>query len=266
MPENAHSPGAAERAARLLLEARERRKALADFPESCRPRTIEDGYAVQAALERLDGRPVAGWKIGATSERIQKQLGLDRPFPGRVFAPSVLKSPARISRGDFLQVALEVEFAFRLARELPPRRQAYSRAEVEAAVLSLHPACELVDARTSLGFKLPAPYVLADNGCNAALVEGAAVPDWRRFDLARHKVTLTLNGKKAAEGTGADALGHPLAALTWLANELSRRRLGLKAGQIVTTGTCCGFHPLKAGDEAVADYGALGKVEVSVEA
>jgi len=254
----------AEEAARLLLEARERRKALLDFPEACRPRTIEDGYEVQAALELLDGRPVAGWKIGATSEHIQKRLGLDRPFPGRIFAPCLLKSPARISRGDFLQVALEVEFAFRLARDLPPRREEYARAEVEAAVASLHPACELVDARTSFGFKLPAPYVLADNGCNAALVEGAAVPDWRRYDLARQKATLFLNGKKAAEGTGADALGHPLAALTWLANELSQRGLGIKAGQIVTTGTCCGFNPLSVGDVAVADYGPLGKIEVSV--
>jgi len=52
--------------------------------------------------------------------------------------------------------------------------------------------------------------------------------------------------------------------LTWLANELSQRGLGIKAGQIVTTGTCCGFNPLSVGDVAVADYGPLGKVEVSV--
>ena len=256
----------AEEAARLLLEARARRTALADFPEACRPHSIDDGYAVQAALERLDGRPLAGWKIGATSERIQRQLGLDGPFPGRIFVPSLLKSPARISRRDFIAVALEPEFAFRLGRDLPARASPYARAETDAAVASLHPACELVDTRLAAGFKSPAPCLVADNGCNAALVEGAAVADWHALDLARQKVSFTLNGQKLAEGSGADVLGHPLAALAWLANDLSRRGLGLKAGQIVTTGTCCGFHPLQAGDVALADYGALGKVEVAVSA
>ena len=255
---------AAEEAARLLLAARERRSPLADFPEACRPRTLAEGYDVQEALARLDGRPLAGWKIGGTSERIQQALGLDRPFPGRVFAPTLYKSPARVARHEFIALALEPEFAFRLGRDLPPRAQPYTRDEVTAAVASLHPACELVDTRLPEGFKSPAPCLVADNGCHAALVEAAAVADWRRLDLARQKVTFSLNGKELAAGMGADVLGHPLEALTWLANDLSRRGFGLKAGQIVTTGTCCGFHPLAAGDEAVADYGALGRVAVTV--
>ena len=74
----------------------------------------------------------------------------------------------------------------------------------------------------------------------------------------------SLNGRKVAEGSGAAVLGHPLEALAWLANDLSGHGIGLKAGQIVTTGTCCGFHPLKAGDEALADYGELGTVRVTV--
>jgi 2-keto-4-pentenoate hydratase len=255
-----------ERAARLLLAARERHSALVEFPESCRPRSLEQGYEVQEALARLDGRALAGWKIGGTSERIQKALGLDRPFPGRIFAPTLYKSPARVARHEFIALALEPEFAFRLGRDLPPRAAPYAREEVTAAVASLHPACELVDTRLSEGFKSPAPCLVADNGCHAALVEAAAVADWHALDLTRQKVTFTLNGKVLAEGTGADVLGHPLEALTWLANDLSRRGFGLKAGQIVTTGTCCGFHPLAAGDEAVADYGTLGRVAVTVVA
>ncbi|HUI17022.1 MAG TPA: fumarylacetoacetate hydrolase family protein [Alphaproteobacteria bacterium] len=255
---------AAEEAARLLLAARERRTPLAAFPEACRPRSLAAGYEVQEALERLDGRPLAGWKIGGTSARIQQALGLDRPFPGRVFAPTLYQSPARVARHEFIALALEPEFAFRMGRDLPPRAAPYARAEVAAAVASLHPACELVDTRLPEGFKSPAPCLVADNGCHAALVEAAAVADWRRLDLARQKVTFSLNGKELAAGMGADVLGHPLEALTWLANDLSRRGFGLKAGQIVTTGTCCGFHPLKAGDEAVADYGALGRVAVTV--
>jgi len=266
MPEPTHPPGAAERAARLLLAARRTCRALENLPEDCRPRSLEEAYEVQAALERLDGRPLGGWKIGGTSELIQKQLDLDRPFPGRVFLPTIHASPARIERHRFIALALEPEFAFRLGRDLPPRTTAYAREEVAAAVASLHPACELVDTRLAVGFKAPAPCIVADNGCNAALVHGAAVADWRRFDLAQAKVRFSLNGRKVAEGSGAAVLGHPLEALAWLANDLSGHGIGLKAGQIVTTGTCCGFHPLKAGDEALADYGVLGTVRVTVVA
>jgi 2-keto-4-pentenoate hydratase/2-oxohepta-3-ene-1,7-dioic acid hydratase in catechol pathway len=35
-------------------------------------------------------------------------------------------------------------------------------------------------------------------------------------------------------------MGHPLTSLTWLVNWLSSRGITLKAGEIVSTGTCTG--------------------------
>ena len=230
MPEPTHPPGAAERAARLLLAARRTCRALENLPEDCRPRSLEEAYEVQAALERLDGRPLGGWKIGGTSELIQKQLGLDRPFPGRVFLPTIHASPARIERHRFIALALEPEFAFRLGRDLPPRPAPYAREEVAEAVASLHPACELVDTRLAVGFKAPAPCIIADNGCNAALVHGAAVADWRRFDLAQAKVRFSLNGKKVAEGSGAAVLGHPSGGAGLARQRLERPRHRAQGG------------------------------------
>ena len=62
---------------------------------------------------------------------------------------------------------------------------------------------------------------------------------------------------------GKLALGHPLEALTWLANALSDAGITLERDQIVTTGTVTGFNLAQAGDTAVADFGPLGTVEVS---
>ena len=61
-------------------------------------------------------------------------------------------------------------------------------------------------------------------------------------------------------------LGHPLEALTWLANDLSRRGYGLLAGQVVTTGTCTGMQYVPSGGTATADFAALGTVSVTFAA
>jgi 2-keto-4-pentenoate hydratase len=50
--------------------------------------------------------------------------------------------------------------------------------------------------------------------------------------------------------------------LTWLANELSRTGVGLKAGQMVSTGTLTGMLAPKAGEDYVADFGPFGSVRV----
>jgi 2-keto-4-pentenoate hydratase len=51
-------------------------------------------------------------------------------------------------------------------------------------------------------------------------------------------------------------------ALTWLANELRQLGVTLKAGQIVTTGTCHPPLPIQSGDFCAVDFGSLGKVSV----
>jgi 2-keto-4-pentenoate hydratase len=53
-------------------------------------------------------------------------------------------------------------------------------------------------------------------------------------------------------------------ALTWLANELSRHGMTLKAGQVVTTGTCLAPIPIAAGEYIKGDLGPLGRVSVTI--
>jgi 2-keto-4-pentenoate hydratase len=67
---------------------------------------------------------------------------------------------------------------------------------------------------------------------------------------------LTCNGTLRRKGTAGEALDHPMVPLTWLANELSRTGIGMKAGQTVSTGT---LRP-KPGETYVADLGPFGSV------
>jgi 2-keto-4-pentenoate hydratase len=77
-------------------------------------------------------------------------------------------------------------------------------------------------------------------------------------------VRLLINGIEVASGNAAKAMGDPLSALTWLTNYRLLRGDGLRAGQIVSTGSLTGIHRVAPGDLVVADYGQLGRVELAV--
>ena len=62
-----------------------------------------------------------------------------------------------------------------------------------------------------------------------------------------------INDAPAGQGTGADVLGHPHNALAWLANHLAASATGLRAGEIVLTGSLVKTLWLNAGDRAVMD-------------
>jgi len=252
----------AKQAAGLLAIARRRRRRLDHLPDSCRPATVDDGYAIQDALVAALGEPVVGWKLGSTSAKAQAVVGTREPFAARLLAPNVHPSPARIARDALFMRALEGEFAFRLARDLPPTAAPYTRETVAAAVAELVPAVEISDSRFNDWKAVGAPSLIADNGNEGAVVLGEPIGDWRALDLSVQRVSMMVNGRRVAEGTGAEALGDPLAALVWLANDRARRGGGLDRGQVIITGSCTGVFMAEPGDRVSADFGALGRVEL----
>lgn len=251
-----------DEAVELLIAARGDHRRLEAFPPTCRPLSFEDGHAIQEAFVQVWSVPVVGYKIGCTSEAAQKLLGSPGPFPGRIFAPVLLKSPAKVAAKAFHRLGIEPEFAFTLGRDLPARPAEYTREEVSAAVAALHGAIEIIDSRWIDWLKAGVASIVADNGANGGLILGPAVSDWRRIDLPKAKAVLRFDDKFVAEGTGAEVLGHPLDALVWLANHLSARGYGLKAGDAVTTGTVANVHFAEPGMQVTADFGPIGKVEL----
>lgn len=255
-------PSPQERVAELLRAARHDCRPISELPEDCRPKTAAEAYRAQDAFLAKSGDRVAGFKIGATSERAQTFLATDAPFAGCVLSRDLFESPATLSAGRFPFRLVEPEFAVRLARDLPASYTAYDSAAVADAVASVHPAIELVTSGLADWSRQGVPSLIADNGVNGALVLGPACADWRDLDLPYHKVTLRVNGKPAGEGVGGNTLGGPMNALAWLANHRATRGLGLAAGQVVTTGVVTPFVELEAGEEAVADFGPLGQARL----
>lgn len=256
------TPEAIQEAARLLADARRSGKLLKALPERCRPKSMAEGYSIQAAFRALWTEPVAGWKIGATAEKIMQRYHLDEPMMGPVYGPDVFASPARPAPGRFHHFIIETEFAYRFKSALPARGGAYSRTEILDAVACVIPAFELIDPRYEQIPLDSAAEAVADCTVNGGLVLAPEIGDWRKLDLVNHRVRLVIDGEVKAEGTGADALGDPAKVLEWAINRLSRDGIGLAAGQLISTGTMTGVVHLEAGQVAVGDFGSLGKVEV----
>ena len=90
---------------------------------------------------------MVGYKLAATAETGQRHIGVDGPVIGRLLASRVLGDHATLALQGNRMLVAECEFVFKLADDLPPRKTPYQRAEVMAAVASLHPGLELPDSR-----------------------------------------------------------------------------------------------------------------------
>jgi 2-keto-4-pentenoate hydratase len=259
-------------AAELLWDCWQNGRRLQSIPEDIRPRTRQDGYAVQATLESRSAAPLFGWKIAATSVAGQEHINVTGPLAGRLLHERVTDLSRRRPDGakaelpfgvNHMKVA-EAEFAFRMGRDLAPRAQPYSVEEVLDAVATLHPAIEVPDSRFDDFTIVGAPQLIADNACAHLFVLGPPAPNaWRDIDLVEHRALGTA-GSLTREGKGANVLGDPRVALAWLVNELSGLGIALQAGEVVTTGTCVVPLPIEAGIDVTADFGVLGSVSARI--
>jgi 2-keto-4-pentenoate hydratase len=227
-----------------------------------RPQNRAEGYAIQAELERRSSGTMFGWKIAATSEAGQKHINVAGPLAGRIMSDTLIADGGTAAmKGNEMRVG-EPEFAFRMGRDLPPRAGPYTAREVLDAVQTLHPAIEIPDSRFADFVSAGEAQLIADNACAHRFVLGTATSaDWRAMDLIEERPQITLRGERYV-GHGRNVLGDPRVALAWLANELSGLGITLRAGQVVTTGTCHPPLPIQASDEFAADFGVLGKVSV----
>jgi 2-keto-4-pentenoate hydratase len=248
-------------AATMLWLNWQQSRRIQQLPESCRPADRAGGYAIQSRLAELSGQSVVGWKIAATSTAGQAHIRVDGPLAGRLLKDRVLENGATVSlTGNLMRVA-EAEFAFRLGRDLRKREEPYTLSEVMNAVDALYPAIEVPDSRYEDYTVVGAPQLIADDACACWFLLGSPVDaSWRELDLSQHKVDGYRNGQLVASGTGANVLGDPRVALTWIANELREFGDGLSAGHVVTTGTCIAPIAVEPGDQVVMDFGIFGRV------
>ena len=252
-----------EQTAKDLWDARNQGHVLpADFDG--RPVDEAAAYDIQRAMIAGADDALCGWKLGATAEAVVKLLGLDGAFVGPMFESFTQVSGEEVKIHAVQNPALETEFSVQLKADIPYREAGYNRADIEQAIGSVIPSFEIISARYERDGTPPGPRIIADGGSNFVSIMGAPVSDWSAADLRDHPLTLSLNGEQIASGSNAILMwDHTFDAVAWLASHAMLSDRGLKAGDLIMTGTCTGATPLTAGDQAEADFGILGKVKAS---
>jgi len=245
------------------LDARAQHRSLADRATD---QSLDAAYAVQDAFHRLlgeRGHKIAGYKVALTSRAMQEFVGVDEPLAGAVFDHVVHASPAAVRLNDHRHLGVEFEVAVRMGADLTADAGPHTRESVADAVGACHASFELVEDRNADYSSLNVFDLVAENAWNAAVVLADAVTEWRSVDLVDGATRLTLNGEPAGEGRTGDALGHPLEAVAFLANNLNSRGQSLRAGQFVMTGSSIVTKFPSAGDELVFTIDGLGEVSLS---
>jgi len=240
------------------------------MPSGIAPRGLDDAYRIQEVFAALKARacgPVVGRKIALTTPQMRALVGLGEPIAGCLHERQTIAGPAQVRAGDYGRLLIEFEIAFRLDSGLAAGAAPFDRAQVAAAVGAVMPAFEIADDRGADYATLPARglELAADNAWNEGAVLGAPVEDWRGVDLAKLRGVAYRDETAVGEGQGADTLGHPLEALRWLANHLAARGLGLRAGDLVISGSLVTSRFPAPGERWRFEAGALGGVELQVD-
>ncbi len=266
-------PDAIKAAASLLADLRLRAKpALKQFdelPTTCRPQSLDEAYAIQDAARALlanggAGEP-CGWKIGCTTPVMQAYLNIPHPCAGTLYSRSVTSRETTLAARSFFQLGLECELAVRLGETVPAHGRAHDRYSIAPYVQSIMTSVEVVDHRFRDLAVVSAPSLVADDFFSSGCVIGAEVPLTSAADPALLAGGFRIDGEPAAQtGSGAEILGHPLAALAWLAEHLLARGAQLKRGEIVTLGSVVKTIYPTAGTQVEAVFEGLQPVTVHI--
>jgi 2-keto-4-pentenoate hydratase len=241
-------------AAIMLAEARRSGALIEALPVV--PSSVAEAHAIQDRVAALLSEAIGGFKANAAPDA--------EPTRGLIYAPMIRRSPARMAQAEVPHLGVEGEIAFRFTRDLPTKALPYTRDEVAQAVAIL-PVIEVVASAFRDPRSRPALEQLADRGINGALVTGSEIADWSHLDLPNLHVTLRINGEPVLDRRGGHPTGDPLAVAVALVNMIGETG-GVKAGQIVITGSWTGLLFLKPGDRCAVQFETLGTAEVVFEA
>jgi 2-oxo-3-hexenedioate decarboxylase len=248
--------------ARALGSAVRDRRALSPFTDEHPELDEATAYDAQwAGIDaRLDaGERLVGAKLGLTSRVKQQVMKVDTPLYGWVTGDMLLPYGEPVELTRFIQPRVEPEIAFLLARDVATPATVTG---VLAATEAVFAAVDVLDSRYD-NFRFRLPDVIADNASAGAFLLGpAAAPPADLGDLRLLGCVLRVNGDVVATAAGAATMGHPAAAVAWLANRLAAREQRLRAGMLVFSGGLTEPVALGLGMSVTAEVEGLGTIEV----
>jgi len=226
--------------------------------------SLEQAYELQfevAALREQRGERLAGYKIGCISRTMQEQLGLDRPVFGHVWESELHPSGIVLSSANFENLAIEGEFAVRLAEDVATVESLRSAPGMFAAafvVIELH---NYVFRGSTVN---RAVELVANNAIHAGVVLSVEeTPLSNPNGLLAGNLRVLRGSELLGEAAGRELDGGPLAGMVQLVEHLAKYGKKLRRGQIVLTGSPLPLWPVAAGDRIEVQCAEFGKAAVA---
>lgn len=222
---------------------------------------LDDAYRIAAVVARWrigrGERPV-GWKIGFTNRTIWDEYGVHAPIWGPIYDTTVTQlrgdaDPGNCELGGLLEPRIEPEIVFRFAREPHPdmdERELLVCIDAVGhgfeVVQSLFPGWRFGAADTIAAFALHGCYRYGP----LLPVEGTPARSEWLARLADFEIVLFRGEIEVDRGRGENVLDGPLSALRPFLQGLADRPMGrgVKAGDLITTGTVTRAFPVRSGE------------------
>ncbi len=249
--------------AEYLLAGADERRELTAITKQVKDLSIDDAYAIQAALLELQlgrGDSLAGAKLGLTSAAKQEQMGVSEPVYGWVPSSSVLPADGLVELDQLIHPRCEPEIVFVLAQDLAGPN--VSASDVLDATEQIVGGIEVIDSRYE-AFSFTLPDVIADNTSAARVAVGQDGIGPRDADLTTLGCVFEVDGQITGTATGAALMGDPAACVAMLANHLGKHGQKLETGWLVMAGATTDAQPLGDGTTALARYSHVGSVAVT---
>lgn len=222
--------------------------------------TVEEAYRIQLLsidAWKREGQKVVGKKIGLTSAPIQEMFGVNEPDYGHLMDRMLVYEDFGMPASTLIEPRIEGEIAFVLDSNLTG--PGVSPTDVVRATAGVMAALEIIDSRVK-DWKIKIQDTVADNASGAGFVVGAKMVPIKGLDLRNVGFVFSKNGKIAATGAGAAVLGSPVQSVAWLANKLGTYGIGLKAGEIILSGSAVAAVPVGQGDSIHLTVDRIGEV------
>lgn len=221
------------------------------------PDTIEAAERLQDAWMPALGA-TGGYKLGATIPAVREALNLPRAFFAPIPRDRIFPDGASVPSGIARQTGVECEYGFRLGRDLPAGAEPLDARTVKDAFDAVHPAIEVPGTRFARLAEHAGVGIVADAGALGCLVLGPAVEGIDPDSLGDAPVRLSVDGEVVVTGSGVVMDGGAFGPVHAFVNRARARGLSLRAGEVVVTGSCTGYHVVERGRGIAATFEALG--------